>query len=389
MENRGVRFRLYPNLEQIQFFKQEVGNQRFVWNYFLDLNIKHYEKTKKFIFYNDMASKLPKLKEKFKFLKVGNSQSLQQTLKDLDKALKACFKSKFGFPKFKKYNEKDSYRIPQHFILDKKKIVLPKLGKVTIKIHRDISKDTIKNITIVRDIDQWYASLCLEFTPIPLPKTKKELGIDLGSVRTYTDSNGKFKKPFREYKKVKKVKDKIERVYKKLSWKFECWKKRTGRIKLKKGEIVSNSYEKEKLKLQKLYRKLRNLRLDFTHKTTFRIVRDNDKIVIEDLKLKNMTKSSKGTIEEPGKNVKAKSGLNRNLLDNNLGRLVNFLEYKCKWYDKELVKVDPKFTSQTCSCCGFKSKLNRNSQEEFKCKKCKFEINADHNAAINILNKAA
>ena len=98
-----------------------------------------------------------------------------------------------------------------------------------------------------------------------------------------------------------------------------------------------------------------------------------------------MTKSAKGTLEKPGKSVKAKSGLNRSILKEGWYMFLRMLEYKYDWYGKEFIKVDPKFTSQICSKCGFKSKKNRKSQSKFECINCGFKINADHNAAINIL----
>ena len=131
----------------------------------MDLQIKEYKKSGKFLFYNEMAAMLPKLKEEFPFLKIGNSQSLQQTLKDLEKAFKAFFKGNSGFPKFKKYGSNDSYRIPQHFKRKKGKIKLPKVGVVKCRGSFPSKKDKVKSITISTDCGKWFASLCVEFTP--------------------------------------------------------------------------------------------------------------------------------------------------------------------------------------------------------------------------------
>lgn len=386
---KGRKRKIYTNQEQIAHTKQEVGNQRFIWKHFLDLNIKYHKKTGEFIFYTEMCSMLPKIKEKFPFLKLGYSQSLQQTLKDLDQALKNCFKSGFGFPKFKRYNQNDSYRVPQNFKLEGNKIFIPKLGKVRIGGKNKLKKNEIvKHVTISREVDGWYISLCIEFKPKKLPKTGRKVGLDVGSVRTYTRSDGKHRRAFRDLPNVIYLVRKIKRIQRQMAWKQECWKERTGRKKLKKGEVISQSWLKLKHELQKLHQHLRNIRQDWLHKTSFFLVKRYDKIVVEDLRLKNMTKSSKGTTNKPGKNVAAKSGLNRNLLDNGLGTLVSLLEYKCRWYGKELVKVRPHFTSHTCSKCGYKHKENRHGSE-FKCLKCGLEMNADKNAAKNILALAA
>ena len=98
-----------------------------------------------------------------------------------------------------------------------------------------------------------------------------------------------------------------------------------------------------------------------------------------------MTKNNKRTIENPGKNVKAKSDLNRSILYQSWGMFIEMLRYKCEWYGKKLLKVNPKFTSQICSKCGHKDKKSRKSQSKFKCTSCGFKINADKNAAKNIL----
>jgi len=388
MEKKGLKCRLYPTDKQIQHFKQEVGNQRFLWNNFLERNIDLYEKSKKFLFHFDMNYLLLDFKKEKDFLKIGYSQSLQTTLKYLSQAIVNCYKSGFGFPKFKRYNVGDSYTLLQHFRINGNKLHIPKLGKVRIKIHRAIKKnETIKNITIIREGDLWYASLNIEFEPKKLPKTKKSIGLDAGSVRTITDSEGNFKKAIRNLPYVKEVFVKISDLQRKLSSKFEAWKERTGREKPNKGEIISNSYVKLRNKINKLHRKIRNQRMHELHELSAQLVNEYDIIVVEDLKLKNMTKSSKGTEDNPGKNVKQKTGLNRNLLTNALGTLFRLIEYKSNWYGKTFIKVDPKYTSQTCSRCGKRHKDSRKTQSIFECIFCGFKINADTNAAINIENK--
>ena len=121
------------------------------------------------------------------------------------------------------------------------------------------------------------------------------------------------------------------------------------------------------------------------HKVSTEISKNHAMIVVEDLKVENMSKSAKGTVEKPGKNVKQKSGLNRSIRDQGWGEFIHQLEYKQLWSGGQLVKIDPKFTSQKCSKCGHISKDNRKTQSKFKCVNCGFESNADLNAAINIL----
>jgi putative transposase len=256
-----------------------------------------------------------------------------------------------------------------------------------MKKHRKI-EGTPKNVTITREDGKWYASICIEFVPKALPKTKRKIGLDTGSVRLYTRSDGKVRKSFRFLPSIKELILKAKHIQKKLSWKFECWKSRESKTKLGKGEIVSNSWLKLKLTFRKIQSKIKRIKLDLLHKASFNLVKKFDLISVEDLKLKNMTKASKGTLEKPGKNVKQKSGLNRNLLSNSISTLYQMLEYKARWYGKKLVRVNPKHTSQTCSKCGKKDKESRKSQSVFVCTSCNFELNADWNAARNILARA-
>jgi len=159
---KGIKIRLYPNKKQIEHFKQEVGNQRFVWNYFLDLNKIKYETLEESMSYSEMANMLPFLKDELDFLKIGCSQSLQQTLKDLEQSYKNFYRNiKKGtvskiiagklskgkqinnipcLPSFKKQGQDDSYRIPQHFKIVGNKIQIPKVGKVRFKGLRKIKR---------------------------------------------------------------------------------------------------------------------------------------------------------------------------------------------------------------------------------------------------------
>ena len=370
MAYKGIKYRIYPTKEQEQQLLQEVGNQRFLWNKFLAKQISLYKRKKKFKFKFDMINYLVHtFKDKHEFLRIGNSQSLQQTLIDLDQALKNCYKSGFGFPKFKEKGVRDSFCVPQSFIVGKSSITIPKIG--IIKINKSCSLNgKAKNLTISKDKNgKWYVSVCVEFEPKPLPKTSKSIGIDLGTVRLATSSRNHIKKSFKDVKYVRELNRRIK----------------TKQRELSRKDKGSSNWLKAKATLQKLHLKLRNMRQNRLHKFSTMLVTNFDIIVVEDLKTKNMTKNSKGTLEKPGKNVKQKSGLNRSILKEGWSIFLNMLNYKSDWYGKEFIKVDPKFTSQICSKCGFKSKKNRKSQSKFECNKCGFTLNADHNAARNIL----
>ena len=228
-----------------------------------------------------------------------------------------------------------------------------------------------KNLTIKREGKKWYCSVTLEFNPKPLPKINKQVGIDLGTVRFATGNLGQVKKSFLKIKGVDSLIRKIKTTQRELS----------------RRQKFSNNWMKTKSKLGKFHRQLSDKRKDFHHKFSTRLVKSHDLIVVEDLKTSNMTRSAKGTIDKPGKNVKQKSGLNRSILSQGWYSFIQMLNYKCDWYGKTLIKVNPKHTSQICSKCGYKHKWNRKSQSEFVCGKCGMEMNADVNASRNILKR--
>ena len=150
----------------------------------------------------------------------------------------------------------------------------------------------------------------------------------------------------------------------------------------------SNNIKKAYLKLVLLHKRKADIRNDFLHQVSTLLVKNHDVIVIEDLKVSNMSKSAKGSIANPGTKVKVKSGLNRSILNEAWHKFFTYLEYKLKLKGGILIKVNPQHTSQTCIKCGHISKDNRKEQERFKCVKCGYEAHADHNAAQNILRRA-
>ena len=223
-------------------------------------------------------------------------------------------------------------------------------------------------------------------------KIKKVVGIDRNANKNnwlQLDNGYTFKPP--SNKKGQDILEKLDKrknvLEKKLSIKYEQNKKLRYDKDNKKWYLTKN-YLKLVDKLNKIYDKQTNIRKDRHHFMSTQIVRRYDKIVIEDLKLKNMTKSSKGDINNPGKNVKAKSKLNKTMLNAGLGMSSQFLEYKTKYSGKKLIKIDPKNTSLTCRQCGHVDKKNRKSRDIFKCIKCSYTVEADLNSARNIKSKS-
>ena len=149
----------------------------------------------------------------------------------------------------------------------------------------------------------------------------------------------------------------------------------------------SNNWLKLKTKIAKLYHKIANCRKDYLHKISSKISKNHAIVYVEDLKVANMTKSTKGDINQPGKNVKQKSGLNRAILDQAWFEFRRQLEYKLAWNGGFLVAVPPQNTSRTCPCCGHTAKENRLTQADFECVDCGYTENADVVGAINVLQR--
>jgi len=274
-----------------------------------------------------------------------------------------------GFPKFKsKHHSRQSFQYPQRVKLneDKNKIYLPKVGWVKCKGFRKDFTGKIKTVTVSLEAYQYHASLLIDdgIENKSINHNNQIVGLDVGVKLVVADSNGNKVEPLKLERELTKLRKRAKQLSRK-----------------KKG---SNNRFKAKQKLAKINLKIANKRKDFLHKLSTKYS-ENQAIIVEDLKIKNMSKSAKGTTKTPGKNVKAKSGLNRVITQQSWGMFFEMLEYKLKRNGGELIKVDPKFTSQTCPKCGYISKENRLSQSKFVCKKCSYTNNADVVGALNIL----
>ena len=368
---KGYKFRLRLQDEHSPKFKQFAGCCRFVWNKALAIqNDLFNNENEKILTKAKLHSLLPVWKQEFPFLKDSHSQILQQSIIDLDRGYQNFFRrlkngENPGYPKFKRKFVHDSFRFPQGFKLRGRHIYLPKLGWYRFYKSREI-EGAPKNVTVSRDGEDWYISVQVEQTiPDPCPVREPSIGIDMGVARFYTCSDGSFLTPLNAFRSLQK---KLAREQQNLSRKVK----------------FSENWKKQKRRVAKIHRLICNSRRDFQHKASTILGRDFGQIVVEDLRVCNMLRSAKGNAENPGTNVKAKSGLNKSILDQGWSEFFRQLEYKLSWQGKKLVKIPPAYTSQTCSACGHVSKNNRKSQSKFICEKCGLTIHADHNAAINI-----
>lgn len=376
--NLAYKFKLMPTREQEVIFSGWAGTCRFLYNLCLEHRVLSWNQYRKSFNYFDQANELKVLKlcEGFEWIKDSPAQILQQSLKDLDKAFKSFRRSGFGFPKYKKKDRGDSFRFPdaKQFSLrnvTKRKafVKLPKIGEVALRISRGVEGE-IKNATIKKETDDWYISFCCEKEIVTLKNDMPTVGVDRGISETLVLSSSEDS--FRDVElrlptRCKELRDRVKILQK--------------RLRLKKK--FSKSWNRLQQKIRKLHLKIARIRHDFLHKASSYIAKNHSYVSLEDLKIKNMSKSAKGTLLDPGKNVSAKSGLNREILFQGWGIFATQLTYKCEWNGGYLKLVSPKATSTRCSRCLYSDKKNRKNKK-FLCLNCGYAEDADLNAAKNI-----
>ena len=377
MTLKGVKLRIYPNQEQQLKIKLNFGYNRFVWNQMLNMMIERYRNNSEAPFLNAFAldSLLPALKTEYPWLKDGIAQSYQQSIKDLSLAYKKFFKEHTGFPKFKSRKfPKQSFRIPQSIILvDDTHIKLLKIGIVRFK-YGSIIKGKIKNATIKKSFTgKYYAVLLVDTETKKLPKNKRSVGIDMGVADLMITSDG-VKYPTIRFDKI-------------LAKKKHYWEKRLARRRLqamkeiawdKHNKVIAprelsdfKNCLKAKHMVAKYSEKIANQRSNYLHNLTKQLVEQYDLIKIEDLKTKNLLKNPK---------------LARAIANQAWREIRRQLEYKCAWYGKQLVTVNPRKTSQLCSNCGYDDGKHTLDIRQWKCPNCGTLHDRDINAAKNILS---
>lgn len=295
------------------------------------------------------------------------SQALQQSLKNLESGWKRYFDGLAERPSFKKKGERASFRYPQGANLDQAnhRIFLPKLGWVRYRSSRAV-KGTVKNVTVALEGGRWFVSIQTEReVDHPVPPSTSEVGIDLGVVRFATLADGEGIAPAGAYGKQR---DRL----------------RAAQQSLSRKKKFSRNWKKAQARVQRIHTRIANSRRDFLHNATTAISNNHAVVYVEDLKVKNMSRSAKGDQARPGKNVRAKAGLNRAILDQGWAEFRRQLGYKLDWKGGELIVVPPHYTSQTCPACGRISSANRKTQAEFACVECGYRENADLVGAINV-----
>ncbi|VWC65709.1 DNA-cytosine methyltransferase [Burkholderia lata] len=369
---QAFKFELMPNGEQQRDMRRFAGSCRFVYNKALALQKENYEAGGKFIGYVAMAKHLTEWRNggETPWLKDAPVHPLQHALKDMERAYKNFFAKRAAFPKFKKRGQRDSFRYPdpKQFKLDQPngRIFLPKLGWMRLRLSRPVLGE-LRNVTVSFDASKWCVSIQTEReVEQPVPHATSVIGIDVGIARFATMSDGTFIAPLNSFRK------------------HEARLRRCQRAMSRKVKF-SNNWKKAKARVQRIHTRIGNARRDYLHKATTTISKNHAMVCIEDLQVRNMSRSAAGSTDAPGRNVRAKSGLNKAILDQGWFEFRRQLEYKLAWNGGWLVAVPPANTSRTCPACGYVSADNRTTQEKFACVECSYEENADVVGALNIL----
>lgn len=351
-----------------------AGSCRFVFNIALAMQKALYEQGEKKLGYAGLCKALTTWRnaKETAWLALAPVHPLQQTLKDLERAYTNFFAKRANFPRFKKKSMGDSFRYPdaRQFKIDagNSRIFLPKLGWIRYRNSRDML-GSAKNITVSCTGGKWFVSIQTEReVAAPVHPTTSIIGIDVGITRFATLSDGSFIAPLNTFRKHEQ---RLARYQRAMSRKTK----------------FSNNWKKVKAKVQKIHTRIANVRHDFLHKCSTTISQNHAIICIEDLQVRNMSRSAAGSSEAPGRNVKAKSSLNKSILDQGWAEFRRQLEYKQAWRGGKVLAVPPQYTSQTCPCCGQVSAENRRTQARFACVACGYEENADVVGAINILRR--
>lgn len=357
----GYKYRIYPNKAQKVLLEKHIGCCRFVYNKLLHIKKVLYEKFRASISEFDLNTHITVLKDIYPWLKEVNSQSLQQASKNLNSAYNKFFKEGAGFPKKKsKKNPLQSFQIPQHYRIEGKKIWIPKVGWIKIKLHRDMMQGNMKTATISRTpTGKYYISIIVE-NELEYPEKQEYshptmIGVDVGSITFATLSTGeKIDHP-------KFLKSSIKRL--------KCLQKRVS-MKV----IGSNNRRKAVKHLSRIHELISNQRNDFQHKVSKKLICENQAVAVETLNIKGMMKN----------HCRAQS-----TGDSAWYSFVLKLQYKAEWFGKTVLKINQWLPStKTCNICGYKHPNMDESIREWQCPVCKTYHDRDINAAINIKNFA-
>ena len=356
LQHYTYKFRLYPNELDKELLSKHFGCTRFVYNYFLDNIKKIYEETKQHSNYYKNSELLKEIKKEYVWLKEVNSQSLQIALKNLDTSFQRFFKKISRFPKFHKKSNTQSFGLTnQNFKIENNRIILPKFRKgIKFDNHREIEGKIICSTISQIPSGEYYITITSEREISQLNQIDKEIGIDLG-IKDFCITSDEIKISNPKFKKSKI--SKLKYLQRKHS----------------KRQKKSKNKEKSRKKLTKVYSKINNLKTDFLHKLTTKLIHENQVIYLEDLNIKGMVKNHH---------------LAESISQCNWGQFISMLKYKANWYGRNIIKIDRFYpSSQLCHVCRYQNHNLTLNDREWTCPVCHTHHDRDINAAKNILNR--
>jgi len=355
---KAFKYRIYPNKAQTEMINKHFGCCRFVYNWALERKTTAYQTSRTRLSCFDLQKELTKLKkdDKYLWLQEINAQSIAQSISHLDFAFSRFFKEKKGYPKFKKKRNQQSFTARQgcKVDFDSGKISIPKILGIKAKLSRTFSGD-IKLVTISRTASgKYFASFIVETgQPLPAkpkPREKKAVGIDLGLTSFCTLSTGeKVASP----KFLKQSIKKLRKIQRQFSRKIKS----------------SNRREKARLRVARLHERVSNQRMDFLHKLSTQIVRENQTVCVENLDIQGMLKTP---------------WLAREISDAGWAKLIELLKYKCDWYGKNLLQIGRFEPSSKMCSCGIINNSLKLADRQWTCEHCGKTHDRDILAAQNI-----
>jgi putative transposase len=363
------RYRLLPTPDQEVGLLEHCRHARFVWNLACEQHAHWRPGRTSAPGYNDQARQLTEARAEFGWLRAGSVTVQQQALRDFAQAMRNFFAGTHRAPSWRKAGRHEGFRQvavrPEHVQrLNRKmgRVWVPKVGWVRFRWSR-VVPDGVKSYRITRDrAGRWHLAFAVVPDPIPAPGNSQVVGVDRGVVVSAALSTGELLNApgltGGEQRRLRRLQHRLARC--------RCGSNRRRRVKAAIARLKAREADRRK---------------DWVEKTSTDLARRFDLIRVEDLQIRGMTRSAKGTAEKPGSNVRQKAGLNRGILANAWGKLITRLEHKASG---RVEKINAAYTSQTCSVCGHCAPDNRESQAVFRCTACGYQVNADVNAACNI-----
>jgi putative transposase len=367
------RYRLNPAPAQEAVLRDHGGHARYIWNLAVEQHSHWHPGRVSAPGYLEQCRQLTAARAGHPWLAAGSQTVQQQAPRDFTQAMAGFFdpKNPAGRPSWRKAGRDEGFRITgrrgQHWDVRRLgrtagEVRVPKAGWVRFRWSRTVPPDA-KSYRVTQDrAGRWHVAFAVIPQPVPAPGNGQTVGIDRGVAVSAALSTGEL---LHAPGLTGRERARLQRLERKLA-RAKRGSNRRGRVKQMIARLRARETDRRK---------------DWAEKTSTDIARRFDVIRVEDLQIGNMTRSAKGTRENPGRNVRQKAGLNRGILRSGWDLLVRRLKEKAP---ARVEKIKPHYTSQRCSACGQVDRGSRKSQALFRCTACGFAGNADVNAAINI-----